>query len=252
MELPKNKKIYFASDNHLGLPNAIESRVREKHFVAWLDEVRKDAAAIYLLGDLFDFWFEYKTVVPKGFVRVLGKLAEISDSGIPVTFFVGNHDFWMRDYFKEELGISVHRQTHTITIGGSRFFIGHGDGLGPKDNGYKFMKKLFINPLARWLFNWIHPDLGIRLGQYLSLKNKLISGEENLKFLGEKNESLVAYSKRKLREKHYDYFVFGHRHLPLEIKLSKKSKYINLGDWITHFTYGEFNGEQMNLKTWKT
>ena len=252
MELPKNKKIYFASDNHLGLPNAIESRVREKHFVAWLDEVRKDAAAIYLLGDLFDFWFEYKTVVPKGFVRVLGKLAEISDSGILVTFFVGNHDLWMRDYFKEELGISVHRQTQTITIGGSRFFIGHGDGLGPKDNGYKLMKKLFINPFARWLFNWIHPDLGIRLGQYLSLKNKLISGEENLKFLGEKNESLVTYSKRKLREKHYDYFVFGHRHLPLEIKLSKKSKYINLGDWITHFTYGEFNGEQMNLKTWKT
>jgi len=251
MKLPKNKKIYFASDNHLGLPNADASREREKHFVSWLENVRKDAAAIYLLGDLFDFWFEYKTVVPKGFVRVLGKLAELSDTGISITFFVGNHDLWMRDYFQKELGVTVHHHPITLTIGTARFLIGHGDGLGPGDKGYKRMKKLFTNPLSKWLFRWLHPDWGVRLGQYLSQKNKLISGEDDVQFLGVDKEWLVTYSKRKLQKEHFDYFVFGHRHLPLEIKLTEKSKYINLGDWITHNTYAEFDGKQLVLKTWK-
>ncbi|MDB2520697.1 UDP-2,3-diacylglucosamine diphosphatase [Flavobacteriaceae bacterium] len=251
MELPKNKKIYFASDNHLGLPDEKESREREKFFVTWLEDIRKDAAAIYLLGDLFDFWFEYKTVVPKGFVRVLGKLAELSDAGIPITFFVGNHDLWMRDYFQKELGVTVHHHPITLTVGASRFFIGHGDGLGPGDKGYKRMKKLFTNPISKWLFRWLHPDWGVRLGQYLSRKNKLISGEEDVKFLGEDKEWLVAYSKKKLQEEHFDYFVFGHRHLPLEINLSEKSQYINLGDWITHNTYAEYDGKHLILKNWK-
>ena len=251
MELPKNKKIYFASDNHLGLPNSEVSLVREKHFISWLEEVRKDAAAIYLLGDLFDFWFEYKTVVPKGFVRVLGKLAELSDSGIPITFFTGNHDLWMRDYFQKELNITVYRQPITLTIGTTRFLIGHGDGLGPGDKGYKLMKKLFTNPFSQWLFRWLHPDLGVRLGQYLSQKNKFISGEEDVKFLGEDKEWLVTYSQKKLKEEHFDYFVFGHRHLPLEIELNQNSKYINLGDWITHNTYAVFDGTTLKLKTWK-
>ena len=251
MELPKNKKIYFASDNHLGLPHSEASLVREKHFVSWLEEVRKDAAAIYLLGDLFDFWIEYKTVVPKGFVRVLGKLAELSDSGIPITFFTGNHDLWMRDYFQKELNITVYRKPITLTIGTTRFFIGHGDGLGPGDKGYKLMKKLFTNPFSQWLFRWLHPDLGVRLGQYLSKKNKLISGEEDVKFLGEDKEWLVTYSQKKLKEEHFDYFVFGHRHLPLEIELNQNSKYINLGDWITHNTYAVFDGTTLKLKTWK-
>ena len=251
MELPKNKKIYFASDNHLGLPDSEASLVREKHFVSWLEEVRKDAAAIYLLGDLFDFWIEYKTVVPKGFVRVLGKLAELSDSGIPITFFTGNHDLWMRDYFQKELNVIVYRQPITLTIGTTRFLIGHGDGLGPGDKGYKLMKKLFTNPFSQWLFRWLHPDLGVRLGQYLSKKNKLISGEEDVKFLGEDKEWLVTYSQKKLKEEHFDYFVFGHRHLPLKIELNQNSKYINLGDWITHNTYAVFDGTTLNLKTWK-
>ena len=251
MELPKNKKIYFASDNHLGLPNSEVSLVREKHFISWLEEVRKDAAAIYLLGDLFDFWIEYKTVVPKGFVRVLGKLAELSDSGIPITFFTGNHDLWMRDYFQKELNVIVYRQPITLTIGTTRFLIGHGDGLGPGDKGYKLMKKLFTNPFSQWLFRWLHPDLGVRLGQYLSKKNKLISGEEDVKFLGEDKEWLVTYSQKKLKEEHFDYFVFGHRHLPLKIELNQNSKYINLGDWITHNTYAVFDGTTLNLKTWK-
>jgi UDP-2,3-diacylglucosamine hydrolase len=251
MELPKNKKIYFASDNHLGLPNEQESRDREKHFVSWLEEVRKDAVAIYLLGDLFDFWFEYKTVVPKGFVRVLGKLAELSDAGIPITFFVGNHDLWMHDYFQKELHITVHRQPLELNLNQKKFFIGHGDGLGPGDRGYKLMKKVFTHPLSKWLFRWLHPDWGVRLGQYLSQKNKLISGEEDVKFLGEDKEWLVAYSQKKLKEEHFDYFVFGHRHLPLEIELNQNSKYINLGDWITHNTYAVFDGTTMKLKTWK-
>ena len=213
--------------------------------------MRKDAAAIYLLGDLFDFWFEYKTVVPKGFVRVLGKLAELSDAGIPITFFVGNHDLWMRDYFQKELGIVVHHQPVELNVNQKKLFIGHGDGLGPGDRGYKWMKKVFNHPLSKWLFRWLHPDWGVRLGQYLSQKNKLISGEEDVKFLGEDKEWLVAYSQKKLKEEHFDYFVFGHRHLPLEIELNQNSKYINLGDWITHNTYAVFDGTTMNLKTWK-
>ncbi len=251
MQIPKGKNIYFASDNHLGAPTAKDSFPREQKFVRWLDTVKKDAAAIFLLGDLFDFWFEYKTVVPKGFTRTLGKLAEITDSGIPVYYFVGNHDLWMHGYFEEELNIPVYHNPKEFTFNNKTFFIGHGDGLGPGDKGFKRMKKVFTNPVAKWLFKWLHPDLGVRFAQYLSVKNKLISGDEDVKFLGEENEWLVQYCKRKLTEKHRDYFVFGHRHLPLEITLAESSKYINLGDWISHYTYAVFDGEQMHLKTFK-
>ena len=248
MQIPKGKKIYFASDNHLGAPTQEKSRPREQKFVAWLDHVKQDAAAIFLLGDLFDFWFEYKTVVPKGFTRTLGKLAEISDSGIPIHYFVGNHDLWMNGYFEEELNIPVYHKPKDFTFNNITFFVGHGDGLGPKDKGYKRMKKVFTNHLCKWLFRWLHPDLGVKLGHYLSVKNKLISGDEDIRFLGKENEWLVQYSKRKLEQKYRDYFIFGHRHLPLDINLSENSKYINLGDWITHFTYGEFDGKSFQLK----
>jgi len=243
-----NKKIYFASDQHLGAPTKEASSPREKKFVAWLDEIKKDAGAIFLLGDLFDFWFEYKTVVPKGFVRVLGKLAEIKDSGIPIYFFVGNHDLWMNDYFQEELNIPVYHSPQEFLINNKNFLIGHGDGLGPGDKGYKRMKKVFTFPLFKWLFRWLHPDLGVPLGQYMSVKNKLISGDEDANFLGEENEWLVQYCKRKLEENQYDYFIFGHRHLPMEIDLKENSKYINLGDWISYFTYGEFFENKLELK----
>lgn len=246
--IPEGKKIYFASDNHLGAPTTEASRPREKKFVAWLDEVKHDAAAIFLLGDLFDFWFEYKTVVPKGFTRTLGKLAEISDSGIPIHYFVGNHDLWMNGYFEEELGIPVYHKPQEFTFNSTSFFIGHGDGLGPGDKGYKRMKKVFTNPFFKWLFKWAHPDIGMRIAQYLSVKNKLISGDDDATFLGEENEWLAVYCKRKLEEKHRDFFVFGHRHLPLEIQLNETSKYINLGDWIQYYTYGVFNGENFELK----
>lgn len=254
--IPKGKKIYFASDNHLGAPTSEASKPREKKFVAWLDDIKHDAAAIFLLGDLFDFWFEYKTVVPKGFTRTLGKLAELSDSGIPIHYFVGNHDLWMNGYFEEELGIPVYHNPHEFTFSfeasttliHQTIFIGHGDGLGPGDKGYKRMKKVFTNRLFKWLFKWAHPDIGIKIGQYMSVKNKLISGDDDAKFLGEDNEWLAIYSKKKLEEKHRDYFVFGHRHLPLEIQLNEKSKYINLGDWIQYYTYGVFDGNTFELK----
>ena len=243
-----NKKVYFASDQHLGAPTAAASFPREKKFVAWLEEIKQDAEAVFLLGDLFDFWFEYKTVVPKGFVRVLGKLAEIKDSGIPIYFFVGNHDLWMTDYFEKELQIPVYHTPQEFLINNKLFFIGHGDGLGPGDKGYKRMKKVFTFPFFKWLFRWLHPDLGVKLGQYMSVKNKLISGDEDARFLGNDKEWLVQYAKKKLNEKHYDYFVFGHRHLPLEIALNATSTYINLGDWIQYFTYGEMDLNSFSLK----
>jgi len=252
--ISEGKKIYFASDNHLGAPTAEASKPREKKFVAWLDEIKQDAAAIFLLGDLFDFWFEYKTVVPKGFTRTLGKLAEIADAGIPIHYFVGNHDLWMNGYFEEELGIPVYHKPQEFTFemvaeqSQSTFFIGHGDGLGPGDKGYKRMKKVFISPFFKWLFQWGHPDIGMRIAQYFSVKNKLISGEDDATFLGEENEWLAIYSKRKLEEKHRDFFVFGHRHLPLEIQLNEASKYVNLGDWIQYYTYGVFDGKYFELK----
>jgi UDP-2,3-diacylglucosamine hydrolase len=241
----ENKKIYFASDQHLGAPTPEASLPREKRFVAWLDTIKEDAGTIFLLGDLFDFWFEYKTVVPKGFVRVLGKLAELKDAGIDIYFFVGNHDLWMQDYFQKELNIPVFHKSQEFDINGKFFLIGHGDGLGPSDHGYKRMKKVFTFPFFKWLFRWLHPDIGVRLGNYFSVKNKLISGDEDARFLGEENEWLAQYCRKKLTEKHYDFFVFGHRHLPLEIKLNNNSTYINLGDWIQYFTYGEF------MKTFK-
>ena len=245
------KKIYFASDQHFGIPDAASSKLREKKFISWLDEVKTDAKAIFLLGDLFDFWFEYKTVVPRGFIRVLGKIAELKDSGIPIYFFVGNHDLWMIDYFETELGIPVYRHPKEFVFDEKTFLIGHGDGLGPGDKGYKRMKKVFAHPLSKWFYRWLHPDIGVKLAQYLSTKNKLISGQEDIKFLGEENEWLAQYAKRKLEQKHYDYFLFGHRHLPMEIQVGKNSKYINTGDWISHFAYAVFDGNELTLKTYQ-
>ncbi len=248
IEVPSGKRVYFASDNHLGAPSREESLPREKKFVRWLEDVQQDAAAIFLLGDLCDFWFEYKSVVPRGFTRTLGKLAEITDSGIPVYYFVGNHDLWMHGYFEEELNIPVFHSPQQFEINGKKFLIGHGDGLGPGDKGFKRMKKVFTNPLAKWLFRWLHPDLGVRIAQYFSVKNRMISGDDDVRFLGEENEWLVQYAKRKLEQQHFDYFVFGHRHLPLEIPLSDASRYVNLGDWIRYYSYGIFEGENLTLE----
>lgn len=247
INLDPNKKIYFASDQHFGVPDLQQSRIREEKFIRWLDLIKKDAQVLFLMGDLFDFWHEWKYVVPKGYIRVLGKIAELKDSGIEIYFFVGNHDLWMKNYFEEELGIPVYFEKKYYEINDKKFLLAHGDGLGPGDKGYKRMKKVFTNPLAQWAFRWLHPDIAMRIANYMSQKNKLISGEEDKAFLGEDKEFLILYSKEKLKTEKINYFVFGHRHLPMVLDLNDYSKYVNLGDWIVYFTYGVFDGKKFEL-----
>ena len=246
IKLNPSKRIYFCSDNHLGSPNRNLSLEREKIFITWLDQIKADAQAIFFLGDLFDFWFEYKKVVPKGFTRLFGKLAELSDSGIELFFFVGNHDCWIGNYFEDELGINVFHKKVDLNIDNYNILIGHGDGLGPGDSKYKFLKLLFRNPILKKLFSFIHPDIGISLGKFLSQKNKIISGDEKV-FESEDKEMLFSYCKDVLKTKYYHFFIFGHRHVPLELDLGNNSKYFNTGDWITHFSYLVYDGNSFNL-----
>lgn len=244
--------IYFASDFHLGAPNYKASRIREDKIVKWLQEIRKDAKEIYLVGDLFDFWFEYKRAIPKGFVRLQGKIAEIADSGIDVHIFTGNHDMWMFDYLPKELGVKMHRAPIKKTFNGHTFFIGHGDGLGPGDHGYKFIKKVFANKLCQWLFARIHPNLGIWMADFWSAKSRKANRETDETYLGDEKEFLVQYCKSHLKKEHIDYFIFGHRHLPLEIEVGKDSRYFNLGEWMNYQTYGVWDGEKMKLNKFVT
>jgi len=247
-------KIYFASDLHLGTPDEQSSSQREKLFVQWLDEAKKDAAEIFIIGDIFDFWHEYKTVVPQGFVRIQGKIAEITDAGIPVHIFTGNHDLWMSGYLEKELDVKVYTAPIQRELSGKKFYIGHGDGLGPGDHGYKFIKKVFTNPVCKFLFRWIHPDVGIRIAQYFSRKSRFgTNGDKKQpeEFKGEENEWLVHFAKEVLLKEHYDYFIFGHRHLPLDIQLNEKSRYINTGDWLDYNSYAVFDGATLELKYYK-
>jgi UDP-2,3-diacylglucosamine hydrolase len=243
-----NKKIYFLSDFHLGAPDYATSLVREKRIVKFLDEIKDDAEQIFIVGDLFDFWFEYKRVIPKGFIRILGKLAELTDGGIVIHFFVGNHDMWMNSYFEKELGIKVHHEPQEFELYEKKFFIGHGDGLGPGDHKYKLIKKIFRNKFSRWLFGLLHPHSGIGLANYFSRKSRAATGLVEEKFLGADKEWLIIFSRQMLLKKHFDYFIFGHRHLPLNYKLSKESRYINLGDWIKYDSYAVFDGDNLELK----
>ena len=246
-----DKKIFFLSDFHLGAPNYAGSLVREKKVVSFLNAIKDEAAEIFIVGDIFDFWYEYKTVVPKGYTRLLGKLAELTDAGIPVHFFVGNHDMWMKDYFQKELNIPVYFEPKVYEWNGKTFYIGHGDGLGPGDYGYKFIKKIFRNRLCQWLFGQLHPTWGMGLANYLSRKSRAKTGSSEDHFLGEENEWLITYCKEMLAKHHYDYFIFGHRHLPIDFALNDNSRYINLGDWIQYFTYAVFDGTKVDLKKWE-
>lgn len=243
------KNIYFLSDFHLGAPNAAASLIREKKIISFLDEIKNQAAEIFILGDMFDFWFEYKNVVPKGYTRLLGKLAEITDAGIPIHFFVGNHDMWMKDYFQKELNIKVYFNPEEFNLLGKKFLIGHGDGLGPGDNGYKFLKKIFRNKFSQFLFGILPPVVGMGLANYFSRKSRAQTGSTDEVYLGDDKEWLIAYCREMLTKNNYDYFVFGHRHLPIDFKLNERSTYINLGDWIKHFTYADFNGHSLTLHT---
>lgn len=243
-------KFYFASDFHLGVPSYEKSLEREKLVVQWLEEVSKDADAIYIVGDIFDFWYEYKHAVPKGFVRFQGKIAELSDKGIEIHFFIGNHDMWMFDYFPKELGVYLHREPIQVEVGGKKLLIGHGDGLGPGDKGYKFIKKIFSNRFFQWCFARLHPNFGIGIANYFSRKSRAATGDVDEVFLGEDKEWLVAYSKEQLQKEHFDYFVFGHRHLPIDLRVGEDSCYVNLGDWIKYRTYAVLEEGELKLLTY--
>lgn len=272
--MPAGQKIYFLSDFHLGVPDHGSSMAREKRIVRFLEEAAKDATEIHILGDLFDMWFEYKQVVPRGFTRLLGKLSELHDRGIPVHVHIGNHDMWAFDYLPKETGVTLHQEPIVREWDGKRLYIGHGDGLGPGDHGYKFIRKVFRNPLMQWCFARLHPNFGLGIAHFWSGRSRKKNYENDRMWLGADKEWLVQYCNGLLEKEHYDYFIFGHRHLPVDIELSDAgsagrdpggvagmvpsgspagdpegtvSRYINLGDWITHFTYAVFDGGGMRL-----
>jgi UDP-2,3-diacylglucosamine hydrolase len=245
--LGNSKNIYFLSEFHLGAPNKEASLIREKRIVAFLDSIQHNASEIFVVGDMFDFWFEYKQVVPKGYVRILGKLAQLTDAGIAVHFFVGNHDMWMRNYFETELNIPVYYEPQTIIRNNLKILVGHGDGLGPGDKGYKRLKKVFRNQLSQFLFGILPPQLGIGLANYFSKKSRLATGTADSVYLGDDKEWLLQYCKHKLTQEHYDYFIFGHRHLPIH-KPINNSTYINLGEWINYESYAVLTGTTIALQ----
>ena len=261
MQLPPNKNAYFLSDFHLGVPDAVTSLQREKLIVQFLDSIKEKAHIIFLVGDMFDFWFEYKKVVPRGFVRLLGKLAELSDAGIHLHFFVGNHDMWMKDYFQKEMNIPVYFKPQVFQINNHTFYIGHGDGLGPGDHGYKMLKKVFRAPVCQWLFGLLPPMVGMGLAHYFSGKSRGEETHPEEKFLGEEKEWLLIYSREILQKEAHHFFVFGHRHLPIDYNLTSNlslaeqdggeagSRYINLGEWMNYQTYAVFDGKEMTLKS---
>jgi UDP-2,3-diacylglucosamine hydrolase len=255
--MPPGQKIYFLSDFHLGVPDHARSLEREKRIVHFLRLASVDATEIHILGDIFDMWFEYKEVVPRGFVRLLGTMAELTDRGIPVHVHIGNHDMWMFDYLPKEVGVTLHREPVLREWNGKRFLIGHGDGLGPGDRGYKFIKRVFRNPFMQWCFARLHPNFGLGIANFWSGRSRMKNYENDRKFLGADKEWLAQYGREMLQKENFDYFIFGHRHLPMELGLPSRSasrdlegtepRYINLGDWITWFTYAVFDGTELRL-----
>ena len=231
----------------MGVPTPELSLAREKKICRWLDTIKNDAAEIFLVGDLFDFWFEYKYTIPKGTVRLLGKIAELTDAGIPIHFFVGNHDLWMKDYFIKELNVSVNHHPITRTFNGKVFLIGHGDGLGPGDKGYKILRKIFASKVCQWLYSRLHPNLAFYIAKRSSKRRKISTGDKDEIFLGAENEWLYLYSKDYLITHPIDFFIFGHRHLPMDLDIESKARYINLGEWINYNSYAVFDGRELAL-----
>jgi len=244
----QKNKIYFASDFHLGVYSKSSSLEREMQIVAWLDHIKQDAKALYLIGDIFDFWFEYKTVVPKGFIRFLGKLAELADAGVAITLFKGNHDMWIFEYFKEQLNATIIDDELVLELGGQIFYLHHGDGLGPGDAKYKFLKRFFRSSICQRLFSMLHPSIGMGIAQSWSKHSRGANPNEE-KFLGDEKEWLIIYANEWLSKQHVDYFIFGHRHLPYDRKLAQ-SRIINLGEWINYQTYAVWDGHTLALKDW--
>ena len=246
----KQGKIYFISDLHLGAPALKNNKERELLFVRWLDEIRKDVEELYLMGDVFDFWYEYKKVVPRGFTRILGRIADLTDSGVPVYYFPGNHDLWMFDYFPSELGVEVHHQGIIKIIKGKKFFLAHGDGLDPEDKGYIRLKKIFTNKTAQWLFSRLHPNFAFFIAHRWSKSSRLSKPIYENDFLV-KNEGLYKFAGNFLQSEFVDYFILGHRHQMVNEVMKEKTRFILLGDWINHFSYGIFDGEKFELKKYK-
>jgi UDP-2,3-diacylglucosamine hydrolase len=249
-DLTASKKIFFASDFHLGVPSYEKSLEREKHVVNWLNFIEPQASEIFLVGDIFDFWFEYKQAIPKGFVRLQGKIAELTDKGIPVHLFTGNHDMWIFDYLPKELGVQLYRDPIERDFFGKKVFIGHGDGLGPGDKGYKFLKKIFRNKFCQWAFARLHPNFGIWLANKSSKTSRAATGMKDEKFHGKEKEWLYLFCEEELKSSHFDLFIFGHRHFPIDIAIGDNSRYINLGDWLNYYTFLELGPESFELKTW--
>lgn len=252
INLKGKQKVFFASDFHLGAPNHGSSKKREEKIVKWLDEIAPEAAAIFLVGDIFDFWFEYDKVIPKGFLHFIAKITSLRSNGIPIFFFTGNHDLWMQNYFTQELDIPVFKNPIEMEINHKKFLIGHGDGLGPGDKKYKFLKMIFTNKMCQWLFKWLHPDIGIAIAHRWSQNSRITNNnKEEGEFKGEEKEWLFQYCKQVEMKMHFDYYIFGHRHLPLELPIGKNATYFNLGEWVSQCNYGEFNGENFELKKYK-
>lgn len=245
------KKIYFASDFHLGAPKDTRSPERERLIVKWLDEIKHDAEEIFLVGDIFDFWFEHVYTIPKGFTRLLGKIAELTDSGIKVHFFSGNHDTWMNDYFPRELNVSVNHEPVSRNFNGKNFYIGHGDGLGPGDHWYKFLKSIFRSKIAHWMYSRLHPNLGFWIARASSMKSRAVTGNSDEIYHGPEKEWLFLFCRDHLKNNNVDYFVFGHRHLPLDLDVDGKARYVNLGDWLRYNSYAVFDGIRLELKYYK-
>lgn len=247
------KPIYFISDAHLGSLAISSRRTQERRLVNFLDSIKHKAAAVYLLGDMFDFWFEYREVVPKGYTRFLGKLSELTDLGVEVHYFTGNHDIWMHDYLSSECGVVMHREAvETLELYGQTFLIGHGDGVGQLDKGFKVIRSIFHNKLCQKLFSMLHPSIGVRFGMTWAKHSRLKrpNGEEP-PYQGENNESLCLYAKDYLQS-HPDinYFIFGHRHIELDLMLNSTCRMLILGDWIQQFTFARFDGQRMTLDSY--
>lgn len=246
--LEEGKKIFWLSDVHLGAPNKVKSLEREKLLVKFLQQIAHEAGHVFIMGDLFDFWYEYRYVAPRGYVRILGQLAQMADAGIKLHFFVGNHDMWIRNYFQQELGMQVYFDPEAFAIGDVTFYLAHGDGLGPGDYGYKFLKKIFRNPICHYLFGLLPASIGMGLANYFSRKSREAIDEHETHFWGADKEWLMIHSRQVLEKQVFNYFIYGHRHVPGVHPLPQQATYINLGDWITHFTYAEWDGVNMQLK----
>lgn len=250
------KRVYFISDAHLGSLAIQPRRQHEQRLVRFLDKIKDKASAVYMLGDMFDFWFEYQTVVPKGYTRFLGKVSELTDMGIEVHYFTGNHDVWCLDYLEEECGVKVHHDAKTIEMGEHTFFLSHGDGLGDKDKKFQFIRKVFHNKFCQWAFRWLHPAIGMAFGLNWAKHSRMKHVAENGNggdppYLGEDKEPLVLFAKEYLKEHpEINFFVFGHRHIELDLALTRQARLLILGDWITQFTYAVYDGEKLILDSY--